>query len=100
MFLRSGGGSMFLRLGHRLDLRFNPGIGLSQAFHKRQAWLPCQFLLDQVVIGIPSPHPLRPGHVIDGLFFPRNFHDHLGELVDGHHFLGANIDRPRPVGPR
>ncbi len=91
---------MASRLGRRLYLRFNPGIGLSQAFHKRQAWFPCQFLLDQAVIRIPSPHPQRSGHVFDGLFFSRDFHDHLRELIDGDHFLGADIDRPRPVGPR
>ena len=71
---RLGGGSMSLRLGRRLYLRFNPGIGLSQAFHKRQAWLPRQFLLDQAVIGVPSPHAQRPGHMIDGQFLPSDFH--------------------------
>src|SRR5207253_7241912 len=56
---------------------------------------PVELLLDQLVVGVAAAHAERAGDMADRELLSGDRHDELGEAVDRHHLLRANIDRPR-----
>src|SRR5436190_5330181 len=82
---------MLARFAH---LRLYPLVGLLQAGAQRRLRAPGKLLVDEAVVRVAAAYAGRSRHVadLDALAGDR---DHgAGELVDGHHFIRADIDRP------
>src|ERR1017187_7516500 len=83
------------QLGVRADLLhlgFDPGVRPLEA---RLEWIrgrPAECCSKQPVIRIAPPDTQRSGNVTDRQSLACDFHDRGGELVNGNHLLGADVD--------
>src|SRR5512146_2822112 len=107
----SGGSTEGLRLGGidgrrsgqglrraRADLLLDPRVGALEALHERRGWRPAELLADQPVVGVAAAHAHGTLDVDDVELLARDRDHDAGELVDRHHFLGADVDGPFPAG--
>ena len=80
------------------DLLLDPGIGALEAFFEGELRFPFEHFAQAGVIRIAAAHAHRPGDMLDGDLDPGNLGNHVGQLVDGHHAVRAQVQRGDVIG--
>src|ERR1700710_725059 len=82
------GGFNLRRLAAHLLL--DPLVGRLEALDERGRWRPVELLPDQLVVRVAPAHAGRSRDVHEVELLAGDADDHLGQLVDGDHLLGAD----------
>src|SRR5579872_1011545 len=76
-----------------LELAFDPLVGDGESLFKRSARLPAQHLAQQGVVAVAAANALRLGQVMPlRQLFAGDAADHVDEVVDADHFVGAEVE--------
>src|SRR5450631_311582 len=82
-----------------LHFTFNPLVGDGQALFQRHIGLPAQDLAQKSVVAVASANALWLGDVVLlGQFFAGDAADHVDQVIDAYHLIGAQVEGFAMIG--
>src|SRR5437762_4865140 len=77
-----------------MDLGIDPSVGATQPIAEFARGAPAELLVDTAVVGVAAAHARGPRHVSEVDPLAGNRDHHARHLVDGDHFIRADVYRP------
>ena len=92
--------AVMVRCGHAAGhLLLDPSIGGAEPVAEGRRRFPSEDLTQQRIVGVASPHSLRTRYVLRAdVPLAGHLDDEVCQLVDGHHLVGAEVERLGVVG--
>ena len=88
-----------LRTGVFLYLFEHPRVYFCHAVAKRRMRRPPELLSDEAIVGVSAAHTEWPRYMTYGrISVAADVEHHLYQIVDGYHFLRADVDRLLHIG--